>query len=318
MECPDRIEIATMIPGRFGEAMASTCVWFPSPNSACLVLGCVRVCVLPQRLSKGKCIRSILDDRGAFDGQTVFADMPAPKQSSHRTTRLSSRARVRSKDREIREPALDCALPTANPGARSQGATSLRFRTTATAQAPTAPAPQQLLSRRTGCVGVAVVVSACQSQVPHGHSGRRLGCERAHLRPWRSRRPVGERVRPLAPAADRLGPPPSGIRSSRSGPRCSRLFGKPPAKPVRGGARGIGRTGMEEPDHRHRLLLRARRERPDAVAPPRSVMNSRRFTPSMIIPLPVAPLLPTKKGSTSRCGWTLLHCGILGLPGYVG
>jgi hypothetical protein len=44
--------------------MASTCVWFPYPDSACLVLGCVRVCVLPQRLSKGKCIGSILDDRG--------------------------------------------------------------------------------------------------------------------------------------------------------------------------------------------------------------------------------------------------------------
>jgi hypothetical protein len=67
-----------------------------------------------------------------------------------------------------REPAFDCALPTANPGARSQGATSLRFRTTAIAKAPTAPAPQQLLSRRTGCVGVAVVVSACQSQLPQG------------------------------------------------------------------------------------------------------------------------------------------------------
>jgi hypothetical protein len=38
--------------------MASTCVWFPYPDSACLVLGCVRVCVVPQRLSKGKCIGS--------------------------------------------------------------------------------------------------------------------------------------------------------------------------------------------------------------------------------------------------------------------
>src|ERR1700720_4199773 len=59
--------------------------------------------------------------------------------------------------------------------ARSQGATDRRFRTTAIAQAPTAPAPQQLLSRRTGCVGVAVVVSACQSQVPQGDT-----CARDH------------------------------------------------------------------------------------------------------------------------------------------
>jgi hypothetical protein len=44
--------------------MASTCVWFSYPDSARLVLGCVRVCVLPLRLSKGKCIGSILDDRG--------------------------------------------------------------------------------------------------------------------------------------------------------------------------------------------------------------------------------------------------------------
>jgi hypothetical protein len=44
--------------------MASTCVWFPYRDSACLVLGCVRGCVLAQRLSKGKCIGPILDDRG--------------------------------------------------------------------------------------------------------------------------------------------------------------------------------------------------------------------------------------------------------------
>jgi hypothetical protein len=37
--------------------MASTCVWFPYPDSAWLVLGCVQVCVLPQRLSKGKMYR---------------------------------------------------------------------------------------------------------------------------------------------------------------------------------------------------------------------------------------------------------------------
>jgi hypothetical protein len=54
--------------------MASTCVWFPYPDSACLVLGCVRVCVLPQRLSKGKCIGSILDDRGRLRDACYLID----------------------------------------------------------------------------------------------------------------------------------------------------------------------------------------------------------------------------------------------------
>ena len=40
----------------------------------------------------------------------------------------------------------------------------------------------------------------------------------------------------------------------------------------------VGRYGAEESDHRHRRLLRARRERPRAAAPPRSVMKSRRFS----------------------------------------
>ena len=42
---------------------------------------------------------------------------------------------------------------------------------------------------------------------------------------------------------------------------------------------GIGRPVVDKPDHRQRRLLRARRERPRAAAPPRSVMNSRRFMP---------------------------------------
>ena len=37
-----------------------------------------------------------------------------------------------------------------------------------------------------------------------------------------------------------------------------------------------GRAAIEKADHRHRRLLRARRERPRAAAPPSSVMNSRR------------------------------------------
>ena len=39
----------------------------------------------------------------------------------------------------------------------------------------------------------------------------------------------------------------------------------------------FGRAVAEKPDHRQRRLLRARRERPSAAAPPRSVMNSRRL-----------------------------------------
>ena len=44
------------------------------------------------------------------------------------------------------------------------------------------------------------------------------------------------------------------------------------------------RTGegyVEEPNHRHRRLLRARRERPRCRVPPSSVMNSRRFIGSL-------------------------------------
>ena len=37
-----------------------------------------------------------------------------------------------------------------------------------------------------------------------------------------------------------------------------------------------GRPRAHEPDHRHRRLLRARRERPRSRRPPSSVMNSRR------------------------------------------
>ena len=43
-------------------------------------------------------------------------------------------------------------------------------------------------------------------------------------RSLRSRRPAGEPVRPPAPAAGRIHPPPSGIRSQRSRPRHSRCL----------------------------------------------------------------------------------------------
>src|ERR1700730_6925383 len=57
--------------------MASTCVWFPYPDSACLVLGCVR---LPQRLSKGKCIGSILDDGERLRDAFYFNRQKSPPQ----------------------------------------------------------------------------------------------------------------------------------------------------------------------------------------------------------------------------------------------
>ena len=41
------------------------------------------------------------------------------------------------------------------------------------------------------------------------------------------------------------------------------------------------RYGAEETDHRHRRLLRPRRKRPRAAAPPSSVMNSRRLMGSL-------------------------------------
>ena len=72
-----------------------------------------------------------------------------------------------------------------------------------------------------------------------------------------------------------IDPPPSDIRSPRSDLRHSRLpsglGGTRPRRRV-----SLWRCAVEEPDHRHRRLLRARRERPRAAAPPISVMNSRR------------------------------------------
>ena len=82
--------------------------------------------------------------------------------------------------------------------------------------------------------------------------------------------------RPPAPAADRIVCPPSDIRSRHSGPRRSPASFRPWRNAATRCALGR-RTSCEEPDHRHRRLLRARRERPRAAAPPSSVMNSRRL-----------------------------------------
>ena len=46
----------------------------------------------------------------------------------------------------------------------------------------------------------------------------------------------------------------------------------------------LRQLGAEEPDHRHRRLLRTRHHRPRAAPPPSSVMNSRRLMPSMGLP----------------------------------
>ena len=71
-------------------------------------------------------------------------------------------------------------------------------------------------------------------------------------------------------------PSTSGIRPSRSGPRRSRFRSGPCGTP-RLARRVLGRPAVDEADHRHRRLLRARRERPrrrraaeqrDELAPP--------------------------------------------------
>ncbi len=53
--------------------------------------------------------------------------------------------------------------------------------------------------------------------------GRRLGRQRRRCRSRRSRSLDGEPDRPQVPAVDRIGPPPSDIRSPRCGPRHNRL-----------------------------------------------------------------------------------------------
>ena len=93
--------------------------------------------------------------------------------------------------------------------------------------------------------------------------GRRLGRERrrsadrgdhGHL--------TAEPDRPPSPAVDRIDPPPSDIRSSRS---ALDVTGFAQALAERGNVSRVQRSAdalLEKPDHRHRRLLRARRERP--------------------------------------------------------
>ena len=107
--------------------------------------------------------------------------------------------------------------------------------------------------------------------------GCRLGRERRRRAwPWRSRRPVGEPVRPPAPAADRVDSRPSGIRSPRSRPRHSRLPSGPGEmradRPRQ--CQAMRRRGTRSPASP--AAARAPRAATPA-APPSSVMNSRRF-----------------------------------------
>ena len=67
---------------------------------------------------------------------------------------------------------------------------------------------------------------------------------------------------------------------------------------------GLGRPAADEADDRHRRLLRARRERPAAAAPPSSVMNSRRLKSNMDCPSAVGPphAQPTTARPAGPCG----------------
>ena len=91
----------------------------------------------------------------------------------------------------------------------------------------------------------------------------------------RARRPDAEPNRPPAAVVDQNDLPPSGIRSSRSGLRYSRVRSAHSGMPLRK-VQFFGRSAMKEPDHRQRQLLRARNSGHAAAAPPSSVINSRR------------------------------------------
>src|SRR3984893_17042174 len=72
-----------------------------------------------------------------------------------------------------------------------------------------------------------------------------------------------------------------------------------------------GRRGTEEPHHWHRRLLRARRERPcdrrtGEQRDELTALHAQQHDGSSCRSL----LASDQKGSTSRCGRTLLHCGI--------
>ena len=81
-------------------------------------------------------------------------------------------------------------------------------------------------------------------------SGCRLGHQHATCQRRRLRRPCGEPVRPPAPASDQVDSRPSDNRPPRSRRRCSRFPLGPAETPQT--IRCVRRSGVEEPNHRHR------------------------------------------------------------------
>ena len=103
------------------------------------------------------------------------------------------------------------------------------------------------------------VAAACEDD--RDRRSRRLGYNCRGGVTQRSPSPDGVPDRLRVRAVGRIGPAPSDTRSPHSGPRRSRLhegLGGMRSKSVH----DRRRRAAEEPDHRHRRLLRARRERP--------------------------------------------------------
>ena len=88
-----------------------------------------------------------------------------------------------------------------------------------------------------------------------------LAANAARLRRARSRRPVGEPIRPPAPAADQLILGPAVFDRHVLALDIAGVF-EALAKSAQTVRERIRRCGAEKPDHRHRRLLRARRQRP--------------------------------------------------------
>ena len=106
------------------------------------------------------------------------------------------------------------------------------------------------------------------------------GCEASIYRASRSQPRDAEPNRPAPPASVQVMTlKPVVLDQAHSDPRYSQ-FAEPFAECGCTVLPRHRRSGVDEPDHRHRRLLRARRERPRRRAPPSSVMNSRLLTRS--------------------------------------
>ena len=124
--------------------------------------------------------------------------------------------------------------------------------------------PDRIVGRRAKTMGIVVVAALAAN------------AQRC-LRPWRSRRPVGEPVRPPAPAADRFDSRPSGIRSPRSRPRHSRFPSGPGEMRADGPRIASGDVASRNPITGIAGCCARAASGHAAAAPPSSVMNSRRF-----------------------------------------